>query len=377
MRRTSLLVGARALLGAAVLSTGSLNFLNTSVSSASTGASGFSSPDAIAVSASDVWVANVIGNSVAEFNVASGSLVRVINAKADGFHRPEGIAVNGSHVWVTNSNQDLDAMGTARYPLATYSSITELNANNGSLVRVINRPADHLVEPGPIAICGSHVWVVNDNATANAVSSAAVTLVELNDSNGSLVRLYRANVDGLDGLINLTATRSDVWLTNLYGPYDSKSSVTELNARTGSLVRIVKAQKKDPPDPVSVDGSHVWIGTTLMGSNSVTELNARTGSLVRIIKAKADHFNGLSGIAAQGSHVWVTNSGALASRGNTNSVTELNARTGSLVRIIKAKADGFNRPSDVVASGSKLWVLNFDSITELNQNNGSLVRVIR
>jgi hypothetical protein len=151
-------------------------------------------------------------------------------------------------------------------------------------------------------------------------------LVELNDSNGSLVRLYRANVDGLDGLINLTATRSDVWLTNLYGPYDSKSSVTELNARTGSLVRIVKAQKKDPPDPVSVDGSHVWIGTTLMGSNSVTELNARTGSLVRIIKAKAD---------------------------------------------------GFNRPSDVVASGSKLWVLNFDSITELNQNNGSLVRVIR
>ena len=374
MRRRPFIVDSLTLLGTVVLISGSLNFF-AAFASASTSVSGLDSPDAIAVTTTDVWVANFLGNSVSEYNSKTGSLVRVIDAKADGFHRPDGIAVSGTHVWVSNGNREL-GMGTLDYPLARYSSVTELNATNGSLVRVIKAPADHLVEPGPIVVSGSNVWVVNLNATANADSSSAVTLVELSAADGSLEHLYTANQDGLSGVLNLTATKSDVWLTNAVG---AEGSVVELNAQSGSLVRIIKA-KKDAliaPGPISVDGSHVWIANIRTRKNSVVELNSKSGSLVRVINTPADDFNGLLGIATNGSRVWTTNSKGASSGGTTNSVVELNAGTGALVRIINAKADGLNGPSDIVVENSKLWVLNAESITELNAVDGSLVRVIK
>jgi len=62
---------------------------------------------------------------------------------------------------------------------------------------------------------------------------------------------------------------------------------------------------------------------------------------------------------------------------NTNTVTEIDARTGSLQRIIKAKGNGLYGPTEIIANGSKLWVLNVDSVTELNQGDGSVVRVVK
>jgi len=335
----------------------------------------FDDPTALAVSASDVWVVNMAGNSTTEFNAKTGSQVRVINARADAFHHPDGIAIQGSHVWVTNSNEQL-GMGGGNYNTARYSSVTELNANSGSLVRVINAPADQLLEPGPIAVSGSHVWVLNQNASSFSPSTPGISVIELNVSTGSLVHVFKTNVDGLDGVLNMTATTNDVWLTNSNG---SEGSVTELNSRTGSLVRVIEAKGNDliAPDPISVNGSHVWIGNIREGSNKITELDARTGSLIRVIKSRADEFNGLLGVVAQNSHVWVTNGEGYEGTGNTNTVTELDARTGSLQRIIKVKDHGLYGPTEIVAKGSKLWVLNVDSVTELSQSNGSLVQVVK
>jgi DNA-binding beta-propeller fold protein YncE len=113
-----------------------------------------------------VWVANSEGNSVTELNASNGSLVRVINATADGFNFPTSVAVSGTHVWVTN-NLTNNNIG---------NSVTELNASNGSLVRVIYPGS----EPYGVAVSGTHVWVAN-------VTGDSVT--ELNASNGSLVRI--------------------------------------------------------------------------------------------------------------------------------------------------------------------------------------------
>ena len=49
-------------------------------------------------------------------------MVQVISAKADAIKGPEDIAVNRSHVWVQNYG---------------VNSVTELNAGDRSLVRVI------------------------------------------------------------------------------------------------------------------------------------------------------------------------------------------------------------------------------------------------
>jgi hypothetical protein len=301
--------------------------------------------------------------------------VRVVDAKVDAFHHPDGITVLGSHVWVSNGNEEF-GMGTMNYPLAKYSSVTELNARNGSLVRVINTKTDEFLAPGPIAVSGSHVWVLNANSAQSSTSTPMDALIELNASNGALVHVFTTNVDNLYGPLNLTATRSDVWVTNANG---FENSVTEINATTGSLVRVIRSTSGQlvAPDSVAVSGAHAWIANIREGDNSVTELRTSNGSFVRNIKARAGTFNGLLGIAAEGSHVWVTNGNGYESGGNTNSVSELNADNGSLVRVIKAKADSLYGPTAIVASDSKLWVLNINSVTELNADNGSLVRVVK
>ena len=65
--------------------------------------------------------------------------------------------------------------------------------------------------------------------------------------------------------------------------------------------------------------------------------------------------------------------------GNGNSITELNASSGSLVRVINAKADQFRDPDGIALNKSRAWIVNYlgDSVTELNSSNGSLVRVIK
>jgi hypothetical protein len=343
----------------------------TGVNRSSTLVPRFDNPIALAVGKSDVWVVNMAGNSITEFDKKTGSLVRLINANADSFHHPDGIVLQGSHLWISNGNEEF-GMGTPNYSLAKYGSITELKASDGSLVRVINVPADQLLQPGPIVVSGSHVWVVNSNST----QSSRAALIELNASNGSLVRVYGGNVDGLDGILNMTATKNDVWLTESNG---SEGSVTELNSRTGSLVRVITALGNNitAPDPISVNGAHVWIGNIAQGHNALIELNARTGSLVRVIKAKADQFNGVLGVVAQNSYVWVTNGENYESGGQTNSVTELSARKGSLLRVIKEKDHSLYGPTEILGSDSNLWVLNVNSVAELNQRNGSLIQVVK
>ena len=303
------------IVSAAGLIVATLSFIAPNAAATTTSIPYFRAPDAIAVSGSHAWVANLLGNSVTELNVSDGALVRVINAKADEFHRPTGIAVSGSHVWVTNSNEEF-GMGTTGYPLAKYSSVTELNVSDGSLVRVINAKADKLLQPGPIAIGGAHVWVVNANS-----GGAMNALVELNASNGSLVRVFKGTTDGLNGPMGIATSDSRVWITCF-------NSITELNARNGSLVRVINARADGltAPDGITVGSQHVWIANIRQGENSITELNASNGSLVRVISATADRIYGPTAIVVSGSTLWVL---------NTNSVTELKTSDGTLVRVFK------------------------------------------
>jgi len=336
----------------------------------------FDGPVAIAVSGANVWVVNEVDNSITEFNATTGSQVRVINAKADAFHHPDGIAVSGSHVWVTNSNENL-GMGGGNYDTARYSSVTELNIKNGSLVRVIDAKADGLLEPGPIAVSGSHVWVLNQNARSFSPSTPGDALIELNAVTGSLVHVFKTNVDGLSGPFGITASRSNVWVTSAGGPVNS---LIEINSSTGSLVRIVKstAGQLGVPYSMAISNGHVWVTNLHDNFNdndaghSIAEIDVSNGSITRVVNTTADRTSGFSGIAVAGSHVWITNDGRF-----NKSVTELNASDGSLVQVIKAKAYGFNESTGIAASGAMLWVLNANSVTELNADNGSLVRVIK
>ena len=82
-------------------------------------------------------------------------------------------------------------------------------------------------------------------------------------------------------------------------------------------------------------------------SNSVTEINAATGALTRVISAPAYQLNGPDAIAAAGDDVWVIDV-------NSGSVTEINGATGGLTRVIASVP---NVPFAITADGTGVWLM--------------------
>ena len=59
------------------------------------------------------------------------------------------------------------------------------------------------------------------------------------------------------------------------------------------------------PYAIADDGTHVWVVNN--SGNSVTELDASDGSLVRNLNGASYSFSYPVGIADDGTHVWVAN----------------------------------------------------------------------
>ncbi len=303
---------------------------------------------------------------IAELNASNGRLVRIIHNRSGDLAWPGPMAVSRSELWVGNSQ---------------FWTVSEFNARNGSLVRVIRAKADGLADPGAIAVGGGHVWVANSHVGANSVT-------ELNANTGSLVRVIKATADELNGPSAIAVSGSHVFVLNATG-----DSVTELNANSGALIRVINARagccaprsgtlEWAAPVALTVSGRHLWVTDLHNDANgatsesSVAEFNISDGSLVRIIKAKADRLNIPRSIAVSHGLMWVEN-------GN-NTITELNANSGALVRVIDVKLDpkGLNSADGLAVSGRHIVVLNIysgqkGSVTVINASNGRLVRVIQ
>ena len=60
-------------------------------------------PDALAVSNGDLFVANGAGSSLTELNASTGALVRVVSGPAYEFSVPDAMAVSGHDLFVANN----------------------------------------------------------------------------------------------------------------------------------------------------------------------------------------------------------------------------------------------------------------------------------
>jgi len=319
----------------------------------------FAEPVAIAVEGSHVWVANVLGNSVTELDAATGSVVRVIDARADDFKTPIAIAVEGSHVWVVNDGVTGNPRGTG--------SITELDATTGDLIRVISIHAARLDNPAAVAASGNHVWVTN---LATSASGGWVT--DLDESTGSVRGVVDAVADAFDGPVAIAVSGGNVWIAssgakNYYGDGRRVGSVTEIDATTGRIVRVITAQSApfDEPTAVVISGSDVWVAN--LDFSSIVELSATSGSVLRDIRANS--LNQPLAMAVDAEHLWVANFFG-------NSVTEFAKSTGTVVRVIGA---GIDSPGGIALDGSHVWVTDgpINAVTELNEANGALIRTIK
>jgi len=93
------------------------------------------------------------------------------------------------------------------------------------------------------------------------------------------------------------------------------------------LLRTIEGASVEGSTNVAFDGSHAWV--TNPYENSVTEFDVATGSLVRILDKRADGFSAPTGVAVGDGHVWVTNQ-------HGNSVTQLDEKTGDVQKIIRS-----------------------------------------
>jgi outer membrane protein assembly factor BamB len=323
----------------------------------------FHEPWAIASHGSHVWVVNFAKNIV-ELDADTGSVIRVINAKADGHLEPETISYHAAHLWVISG-----------------VSVVELNASNGALIRVIRaRRFDFDFDSGPIDFSGRNAWVLNAH-------NESVT--EFDAGNGALIRVVHLHIKAL---ANSTPD-------NYYSPLDMAISgsrvlvsdvtvtgnqIIELSTLSGSIIRVLKAGDgpwRNTRGILAADGHHVWI--TGDGYGKLVDLDSRSGSVIRVIKRKVPVIGFVTAMIVDGSNLWITNDD------NTGSVTELNANTGSLIRAMKdtyyrltkaqvGHSHGGAAFTAVAATASRVWVVNqFGSVLEWNSFNGSFIRNIK
>lgn len=149
-----------------------------------------------------------------------------------------------------------------------------------------------------------------------------------------------------------------VWVMN-----ESSSSIFELDASTGRLARVISGAKYGLGGSsltlgdgiggiaygIAVAEAHVWVANS--AGDSVTELDASTGSLVKVISRPRDEFNAPWAIASDRTHVWVANAGS-------NSVTELSASNGHLLKVLSSPIYGFDEPAGIAVEGGRVWLAN-------------------
>jgi outer membrane protein assembly factor BamB len=316
--------------------------------------------------------------AVTELNASDGSLVRVIKDKGT---KPLGNEKNGPSGDLTEP-QTVTVSGSHLWVTDDqYGKVAEFNSNNGSLVRVIDATPDGFEDPGSVAVSGGHAWVANNQDGADSV-------VELNANDGSLVKVLRSKSYGFSHPTFIAASDGRVYVLNGDG-----DSVTEMNARTGALIRVINARagccaysnstfEWAEPVEFAVSGSHLWLADEHAYANggeqvsSIVELNAYSGSLERVIKLNRSGITNVQAMAISGGHVWLQEDG--------NSIRELNAGSGSLVRTINTKLDpkGFNSSDGLAVGDGYVYVLNIysgqkGSVTVISATSGKIVRVIQ
>ena len=204
--------------------------------------SGLNGPWAIAVSGTNLFVANAGSNTVGEYNAITGATVNASFISAGNF--PSGIAISGSNLFVA----DYYGGTIGEYNTATGSAV------NASLI-------SGLTHPCAIAVSGTDLFFTNETSDTISEYTTAGTVV-----NATLV----AGLGYPDGI---TVSGSDLYVTN----YDS-GTIGEYNDITGDAVNASLVSGLDYPAGIAVSGPNLLV-VNFYGS-SVGEYNATTGAVV-------------------------------------------------------------------------------------------------
>jgi hypothetical protein len=309
----------------------------------------FNSGSVVAGNGADLWVAATYG--VTEVNASTGAPVWLAEGPSYGFNQPAAISYDGEHLWIANSSGN---------------SVTEIDAPTGSLIRVIRGASFDLNSPSAVAYGGGDVWI------ANSVTSSSSTVTEIDATTGALVRVISLDLPYPSDAAFLGG---NVWIASGVGHL-----LAEIDASTGALIRVTGQR---PTAYVALErritacGGDLW--STDISKNAVDEFSGTSGALVRVVRFASRgailHFP--SAVTCDGEILSVANVYAKGSW-HDGLVTELDASTGAVIRVLQGTTYGFGLAGVLASEGGRLFVLGSnDAASEIDESTGALIRVVR
>jgi hypothetical protein len=112
---------------------------------------------------------------------------------------------------------------------------------------------------------------------------------------------------------------------------------------------------------MAISGANLFVLNR--SGSSVTEIDASTGKMVKVISGPAYRFDDLAAVAIGDGRLFVVSAFSALGKG-PGLVTEIDAATGKMVKVISGSGYHFAAPGAIVVDWPKLFVANSDSVTE-------------
>lgn len=307
--------------------------------------------------------------SVTQVAAATGNLLRVQSDPRAAIQGPDAAVATGGRVILANLFDNV---------------LTVLNASTGALQRTVSGSAYDFDGPSQLLVSGGHLFVLNETEGGFIFSGGGVGIppvTEANASTGALVRVIGGPQVDLAAPISMALQGGRLYVADLLG-----GGITVVDVAHGSRVEAIPLAEDDLglPTSVAVAGRYLLVGGS---SGKVAELDASDGRLLRLVQGKAFHLGVVRAMAVAGPDVFVASA---SEQGPGSAVTEVNMATGDLVRVISATRYGLEQPSGLLVSGPDLFIVNLGpqtisasptapavgSLTEVDVATGALVRVI-
>lgn len=255
-------------------------------------------------------------------------------------------------------------------------TVTELDAASGDTVRVIGGSQYHFLQPATIVVGGGHVFVTNSETPKQRYSGVGA-VTEIDAATGTLVRILQGAPYNFLTPYSAFSNGVRIWISN-----HMEGTVDVLGARSGKLITVVgghKGPSLDEPSGIGVDASHVWITGIVEDARGepavLNELTKYQSKPVRRVPGSAETFDYATRVVSDGQHVWLAGGPA---RGDWN-LTELSAVSGKMIGHAVAP---FRNASNVgmVLNHGHLWVLyasdTASALQKLNPSTGTVLRTI-
>jgi YVTN family beta-propeller protein len=312
---------------------------------------GFNAPDAAAVVGGDLFVANSGGNTITEVDATSGAFVAQVSGSTFRLSDPTAMVAAGGDLFVANG---------------TGNSVTEIDAGTRSLVRVISASSYKFSHPVSLAAQNGDLFVLSAGGTGSV--GAAVT--KLSVSSGALEGVATGTAYGFS-----TPTAVTVAGGHVYAVDNGSNAVTVLDRTTLAFVRKISGAKFqfNRPTGAGVLGAHLFVTDT--GNDSVTEIVAKSDTLVRVITSDENYLPTPGPITTGDGYVFVD-----SPPGSSPMITQVVPKTGNATWMM-CNTNGpydFNNPEALAVAGTTLWVVSEggNSLTEMNASTGALIRTV-